>query len=110
MFFVNWLARVIAALIPIESAPPCDFTIVPFNPRNTPPFTRRGSILFLRFLRDLKAIKEAILASNDLLKVSLKSALTKVAVPSPVFKAIFPVKPSVTITSIFDDGISSPST
>jgi hypothetical protein len=34
----------IAAETPVASAEPCDFTTVPFSPRNTPPFTRRGSI------------------------------------------------------------------
>ena len=87
---------------------PCDLTIVPLSPKKTPPFTLLGSILFLRFFNALEARNEAILARNEFVKVSLNNVLTKVAVPSPVFKAIFPVKPSVTITSILEEGICNP--
>ena len=38
---------------------------------------------------------------DKLLKDIFKFSVIKLAVPSAVFKAIFPVKPSVTITSVF---------
>ena len=38
-------ASLMAAAMPVASAEPWHFTTVPFSPRNTPPLTRRGSIV-----------------------------------------------------------------
>src|SRR5687767_9410330 len=40
-------ARSMALAKPSASVPPCDLITIPFNPRNTPPFTLRGSIFSL---------------------------------------------------------------
>ena len=48
-----------ALLIPVASAEPWDLTTVPFSPRNTPPFTRRGSIRRAKRPSDALAINAA---------------------------------------------------
>ncbi len=104
------MASWIAAAIPVASAEPCDLITVPFSPKNTPPFTRRGSIRRFSRFNEVSASKDATRANGVALKAWRKKSLIRLAVPSPVFSATLPVKPSVTITSTRSEGISLPST
>mmetsp|Transcript_2615 Transcript_2615/g.4479 ORF Transcript_2615/g.4479 Transcript_2615/m.4479 type:complete len:375 (+) Transcript_2615:1421-2545(+) len=103
-------ASLIAAETPVASAPPWDFTTVPFNPKNTPPFTRRGSIRRLSRCSEVKAKSEASRDRGEKRKACRNRSPIRPAVPSPVLMATLPVKPSVTITSATSPGISPPST
>ena len=83
---------------------------MPLRPKNTPPFFRRGSILLLNLFNGTIANIAHSFDKNVALKLSRIAAPIMLAVPSPVFNAIFPVKPSVTMISTRFEGMSFPST
>jgi len=99
-----------AAATPVASESPCDLITVPFKPRKTPPLTRLGSIPSANILSCFDARIEPIRDKKLLLKTFTNRSLINFAVPSPVLRAMLPVKPSVTITSTVADGMSLPST
>ena len=94
----------------MESELPWDFITRPFKPTKTPPLRVLGSILSLSRLSFLFIRRPMNIPDIDELNSSKKNFLIKFAVPSAVFKAMFPLKPSVTITSALSEEKSLPST
>ena len=69
-----------------------------FKPRNIAPLYFLGSSLSLNFFREKYEKIKDILLNKFWVSDFFKLSVINLAVPSAVFKAIFPVKPSVTIT------------
>ena len=71
------------------------------KPNKIAPLYNLGSNLFLNFFKFLIFNSADILPIKDEFNAFFSSSVMKFAVPSAVFKAIFHVKPSVTITLTF---------
>ena len=93
----------------MASVDPWLFTTGPFNPKKIAPLNFRGS----NFSLNLFKLKYEKIIENFERKFSFKDnfklSVINLAVPSAVLRAIFPVKPSVTITLLSPSGILFPS-
>ena len=93
-----------------ESAPPWLFIIIPFKPSKLAPLYLLGSTTFLKELSTFIEDIPAIFVKTFFAYSSFSFEDINLAIPSLVFNAILPTKPSQTITSILPQKMSSPST
>ena len=95
----------------ISSVPPWLLTTMPLRPRKTPPLTLRGSI-FSRRRSKAPWAKHIADLGHQACGSSRRADSSPIwrAVPSAVFSAMLPAKPSVTTTSTVPLPMSSPST
>src|SRR6185437_7476032 len=99
----------IALATPFGFAEPWLFTTRPLRPRKTAPLWLFGSRWTLSRLSAGFDSANPALERSELLNARRSRSVTKRAVPSAVFNAIFPEKPSVTTTSTSPRDSWSPS-
>ena len=81
----------------MASVDPWLLTTGPFKPKNIAPLNFLGSNFSLNFFKAKNEKRIEIFVKKFDINDFLSDSVINLAVPSAVFKAIFPVKPSVTI-------------